>query len=153
MTLATTPRKLQPPCNSTILKLGHPLAQSEELLRSVAADPEWCDLPVGLRAHLVGVAEACARLFVRSSSATEGLNGWLSVRLLRTHGVRDDWLAVLKVVHNYFLRRADGTTAAQRFYGRVHTDLVDYLCVRLPDPPLPRRRKPRPRYEPSALAA
>ena len=128
-------------------------ARSDEMFRSVAAHAEWKELPHGLRVHLASVARDCARLFVRSSSPTEGHNAWTSPRLFRHHGVRDEWLAALKVVHNFLLRRADGTTAGQRFYGRPHEDLVEYLCARMPLPPLPRNRRPKPRPDPLQLAA
>lgn len=126
-------------------------AQSEAKLRQVAAHAEWQDLPRGLRVHLASVAQECARWFVRSSSPTEGHNAWTSHRLHRHHGVRDEWLSALKVVHNFVLRRADGTTAAERFYGRAHGDLVEYLCARMPLPPLPRNRRPKPRPDPLQL--
>ncbi len=126
-------------------------AGSEEMFRQVAAHAEWRALPHGLRVHLASVAQECARWFVRSSSATEGHNAWTSHRLYRHHGVRDEWLSALKVVHNFLLQRADGTTAAERFYGRHHGDLVQYLCARMPLPSLPRNRRHKPRPDPLAL--
>jgi len=127
-------------------------ARSAELLGKVAANPEWSSLPQGLRVHLESVAQECARWFVRCSSGTEGHNQWTARHLHRHHGVRADWLAALKVVHNFMLRRADGTTAAQRFYGRSHGNLLEYLCARMPLPALPRSRTPKPRPDPLGLA-
>ena len=126
-------------------------ARSDEKFRQVAANAEWASLPHGLRVHLESVAQECARWFVRCSAGTEGHNHWTAHRLFRHHGVREDWLAALKVVHNFLLRRADGTTAAQRFYGRAHGDLMQYLCVRMPGPALPRSRKPKARLDPLGL--
>ena len=37
--------------------------------------------------------------------------------------------------------------------GRPHEDLVEYLCARMPLPPLPRNRRPKPRPDPLQLAA
>ena len=126
--------------------------QSDGMFRQVAANPEWASLPHGLRVHLESVAQECARWFVRCSSGTEGHNQWTARRLHRDHGVRGDWLAALKVVHNFMLVRADGTTAAQRFYGRAHGDLLEYLEARMPLPAFPRTRKSRPRPDPLGLA-
>ena len=52
-------------------------------------------------------------------------------------------LAALTVLHNYFSRRADGTTAAERFFGQKPDDLFGWLLQRLPE--LPRPAQPRPR--------
>ncbi|WP_300971784.1 DUF6399 domain-containing protein [Thiocapsa sp.] len=41
-------------------------------------------------------------------------------------------------------RRPDGTTAAERFFGRTHPALFEELLLRVPLPPRPRRRRPRP---------
>ena len=127
--------------------------RSQAMLRQVAEHPEWRDLPRDLRVHLERVAQECVRWFVRSSSPTEGHNAWTSRRLHRHHGVYDEWLAALRVVHNFLLRRPDGTTAAQRFYGRPHGDLVQYLCARMPLPSMPRNRSPKLRPDPLGLAA
>jgi hypothetical protein len=71
--------------------------------------------------------------------------------LFRHHGVRAEWLDALKVVHNFLLERADGMTAAQRFFGQPHGDLMAFLCAGMPRPALPRQRKRRPRPDPLGL--
>jgi len=125
--------------------------RSQTMLRQVAEHPEWRDLPRDLRVHLEQVAQECVVWFVRSSSPTEGHNAWTSRRLHRHHDVRDAWLGALRVVHNFLLRRPDGTTAAQRLYGQPHGDLVQYLCARMPLPPMPRNRPPKIRPDPLGL--
>jgi hypothetical protein len=89
------------------------------------------------------VACACAELFCRSSSCVEGRNGRLS---LFHHGqtrLSEKRLAVLTVIHNYVVRRADGTTAAERFFGHKPRDAFAWLLERLPELPHPaaKRRK------------
>jgi hypothetical protein len=89
------------------------------------------------------VARACAELFQRSSSCVEGRNGRLS---LFHHGqtrLSEKRLAALTVIHNYVLRREDGTTAAERFFGQKHRDGFSWLLQRLPGLPRPaaKRRK------------
>ena len=74
----------------------------------------------------------------------EGRNGRLS---LQQHGhsrVSERRLKALTVIHNYMVKRADGTTAAQRFFGQGHKDVFSWLLDRMPDLPRPaqQRRKP-----------
>jgi Family of unknown function (DUF6399) len=54
------------------------------------------------------VAQECAELFQRSSSCVEGRNGQLALRHHSLHRLRDQKLAALTTVHNYFVRRSDG---------------------------------------------
>jgi hypothetical protein len=82
-------------------------------------------------------------LFSRSSSCVEGRNGRLA---LLHHGqarLSAGRLKALTVVHNYLVERADGTTAAERFFGQKPRDLFDWLLARLPDLPRPAAKRPR----------
>src|SRR5581483_2307321 len=62
-------------------------------------------------------AEGVSR-FVRSSSCVEGRNGQLSLQHHGCHALSPGKLKALTVLHNYFIERADGSTAAQRFFGQ-----------------------------------
>lgn len=77
--------------------------------------------------------------FQRSSSAIEGRNGYLS----RVHhcgrGFDQTQLQVLTVIHNFELKRADGSTAAQRLFGKEFPNLFDYVIQLMGDLPLPRK--------------
>ena len=87
-------------------------------------------------------AQQCAGLFCRSSSCVEGRNGRLS---LFHHGqtrLSSKRLKALTVVHNYVVKRADGTTAAQRFFGQKHPDAFSWLLQRMPDLPRPAAKRP-----------
>ncbi len=95
-------------------------------------------------ARVEQVAGACADLFQRSSSCVEGRNGQLSLHHHGRHRLSDRRLAALTGVHNFHIRRADGTTAAERFFGRTHPALFEQILLRVPLPPRPRRRRPRP---------
>jgi hypothetical protein len=101
-------------------------------------------LPTGDRQRLEQVAAECADLFQRSSSCVEGRNGQLSLHHHGHHRLSDRKLAALTAVHNFFIRRPDGTTAAERFFGRPPAPLFAQLLERLPLPPSPARRRPRP---------
>ena len=88
------------------------------------------------------IARECAGLFCRSSSCVEGRNGRLS---LFHHGqtrLSETRLEALTVVHNYVVRRADGTTAAERFFGQKQRDAFSWLLERLPELPRPAAKRP-----------
>jgi hypothetical protein len=79
--------------------------------------------------------------FVRSSSCVEGRNGQLSLQHHGCHALSPGKLKALTVLHNYFIERADGTTAAQRFFGQKPVDLFEWLLERFPEPPRPAKRR------------
>jgi hypothetical protein len=96
------------------------------------------------RKEVEEVARQSAGLFQRSSSCVEGRNGRLS---LQQHGhsrVSERRLQALTVIHNYQVKRGDGTTAAERFFGQKHKDVFSWLLERMPDlpRPAPSRQKP-----------
>lgn len=95
-------------------------------------------LPPEQMAAVQAVAQECAAIFQRSSSCTEGRNGQLSLYHHGLHSLSDRKRKALTVLHNYFIRRDDGTTAAERFFGAKPPDLFDWLLARLPMPARPR---------------
>jgi hypothetical protein len=98
-------------------------------------------LPEGERKEVERVARECAGLFCRSSSCVEGRNGRLS---LFHHGqarLSEQRLKALTAVHNYVVRRADGTTAAERFFGRKQRDAFAWLLARFPELPRPAAKR------------
>jgi len=101
-------------------------------------------LPVAERQRLEQVAAECADLFQRSSSNVEGRNGQLSLHHHGRHRLGDRKLAALTAVHNFFIQRPDGTTAAERFFGRAPAPLFEQVLERMPLPPPPARRRSRP---------
>jgi Family of unknown function (DUF6399) len=100
-------------------------------------------LPEEERKEVEEVACASAGLFQRSSSCVEGRNGRLS---LQHHGhsrVSERRLKALTVIHNYMVKRPDGTTAAERFFGQKHKDVFSWLLERMPDLPRPAQKRPK----------
>jgi Family of unknown function (DUF6399) len=100
-------------------------------------------LPEEEKREVQRVAQECAGLFSRSSSCVEGRNGRLS---LHHHGqgrLSPRKLKALTVVHNYMVKRTDGTTAAERFFGLKHRDVFSCLLQRMPDLPRPAARRPK----------
>jgi len=87
------------------------------------------------------ISEECVHLFQRSSSCVEGRNGQLSLRHHSLHRISDRKLSALTVAHNYFVKRSDRTTAAERFFGAKPNDLFKYLLNRVEIPGWPARKR------------
>jgi DNA repair exonuclease SbcCD ATPase subunit len=100
-------------------------------------------LPTEECAKVERVAQECADLFQRSSSCVEGRNGQLALRHHSLHRLTQGKLAALTVVHNYYVTRSDGTTAAERFFGSKPADLFTWLLYHqvVPARPAAKRRK------------
>ena len=112
----------------------------------------WQQQSAALQKSLGKLARACAARFQCSSSPVEGRNGYLSLRHHHLHALPAAWLKALTVLHNYVIVRPDGTTAAERFFGRKPGDLFEHLVVVMPLPARPRQRTRRPPTDPLAPA-
>lgn len=114
----------------------------------------WRSLPLSLRCALVVLARDCVDLFQRSTGCVEGRNGYLSLHQHQMRGLGPALLKALTVVHNFVIKRADGTTAAVRFFGRPPDQaLFNHLCQVLPLPARPRKRSRCPNEDAQLLAA
>jgi len=87
------------------------------------------------------VGEECACLFQRSSSCVEGRNGQLSLRHHGLHRLSNRKLSALTAVHNYFIKRRDGTTPAERFFGTRPRELFEFLLAKMDLPGRPAQRR------------
>jgi hypothetical protein len=100
---------------------GNPLRALAERLRAPLCEPGGVlnALSPEAQHHLHDEAKRLATVFQRSSSHVEGRNGYLS---LRSHQLRGLDLPrkreCFTTLHNFFLTRPDGTTAAERFFGQ-----------------------------------
>jgi hypothetical protein len=110
----------------------------EILVRARSPDGLWGTFRPEVQADLERKAQACADLFQRSSSCVEGRNGQLSLKHHALHRFTRRKLQSLTILHNYLIRRADDTTAAERFYGTAPRDLFPWLLDRLSVPARPR---------------
>jgi hypothetical protein len=113
---------------------------SSILVQAKARDGPLATLGAQDVLYLEEQAKAAAELFQRSSSCVEGRNGQLS---LRHHGLREITprkLPVLRVLHNFVIKRSDGSTAARRFFGKEHRSLFPGSVENMPMPSRPRRR-------------
>jgi hypothetical protein len=53
-------------------------------------------------------------------------------------------LSVLTVVHNFFIKRRDGTIAAERFFGKKPNELFTFLLDKVNIPGRPAKKRCRP---------
>lgn len=81
--------------------------------------------------------------FQRASSPVEGRNGYLSQLNHCARGTPSQRLKVLTVIHNFDLKRADGTTAAERLFGTPFPDVFDWVMERVGALPVPRKARTR----------
>ena len=118
------------------------LQELAELVEARARSPDclWNSLNASEQVQLRERAHLCATLFQRSSSCVEGRNGHLALKHHALHQLSGRKLSVLTVLHNYFVRRVDDSTAAERFYGQPPRDLFDWLLDHISFPARPRRR-------------
>jgi hypothetical protein len=86
-------------------------------------------------------AKECTQFFQRSSSCVEGRNAQLSLRHHSLHRLSKNKLQAHTAIHNYYLKRSDGTTAAERFFGAKPKDMFQYLLDHINLPARPRKRQ------------
>lgn len=118
--------------------------KSEKMLDQVlASDSSLNSLEKKDQLLVWRVAEECAYVFQRSSSSVEGRNGQLSLRHHGLHRIRGRKLAALTTVHNFFIKRRDHTTAAERFFKAKPRDIFQYLLDRIDLPGKPAQKRPQ----------
>ncbi len=90
--------------------------------------------------ELFMIAHQLAISFQRASSQVEGRNGYLSFVNHAHKGIPKRRLKVLTVVHNYDIKRMDGTSPAQRLFKKNFPDLFEFLCDNVTGFKEPRQR-------------
>ena len=119
---------------------GDPLRELAEQLRAPLVEPGGVLSALSPEAqhHLHDEAKRLAAVFQRSSANVEGRNGYLS---LRSHQLRGLDLprkrACFTAIHNFFLTRPDGTTAAERFFGQKPRPMFAAILASVEIPPAP----------------
>lgn len=84
----------------------------------------------------------------RTSSAVEGRNGYLSKLHHAGRGFSEQSLKGLTIIHNFGLKRSDGTTAAQRLFGHSFPDVFEWMLMNITDLPMPRKSANTPQLHP-----
>ena len=121
------------------------LVESEKLLAPLLShDGPLAGLETTEKVIIETVARECAQLFQRSSSCVEGRNGQLALRHHSLHRISNRKLTALTTVHNYFIKRRDGTTAAERFFSSKPRDLFEWLLEQVDLPGRPARKRSQP---------
>jgi hypothetical protein len=119
---------------------GEPLRELAARLRTPLFEPGgvFADLEAAAQDQLKEQAQRLATVFQRSSSNIEGRNGYLSLRNHQLRGLdRPRKRECLTAVHNFFLRRSDGTTAAERFFGQKPRSMFAAILDSVALPPAP----------------
>jgi hypothetical protein len=93
-------------------------------------------------ADLLRLGSSWVAQYVRASSNVEGRNGQLELHHHGRRGLNEAKLAALTVTRNFWTRRPDGTTAAERFFQQQPRDLFEYLLDVMPDLPRPAQQRP-----------
>lgn len=75
----------------------------------------------------------------RTAAAVEGRNGYLNRLHHAGRGFSPQTLKVLTLIHNFHLKRPDGTTAAQWLFDYEFPDLFEWVVEHMSDLPLARR--------------
>ena len=96
-------------------------------------------------------ARDLAGQFQRASSAVEGRNGYLSQLHHCARGIPTQRLKVMTVIHHFDLKRADGTTAAERWFRTSFPDLFDWMVERMAPLPVPRKPRTPAKFNPLKL--
>lgn len=123
------------------LSEGEPLRELARRLRMPLFKPGGAlyELSPEIQRDLHQQARALAEIFQRSSSNVEGRNGCLSLRNHQLRGLDLPRKRVcLTTIHNFFLTRPDGTTAAERFFGQKPRSMFAAILDSVDLPPAPR---------------
>jgi hypothetical protein len=121
---------------------GEPLREMAERLRTPLFEPggSLSVLPPTEQDRLRQEASKLAEVCQRSSSNVEGRNGYLSLRNHQLRGLdHPRKRACLSAIHNFFLTRTDGTTAAERFFGQKPRCMFAAILESVEIPPAPLR--------------
>lgn len=121
---------------------GAPLRALAERLRAPLYEPGgiFGQMSVELQEQLRHKAKTLAEVFQRSSANVEGRNGYLSLRNHQLRGLdRPRKRECLTAIHNFFLTRPDGTTAAERFFGQKPRPMFTAILASVELPPAPLR--------------
>jgi hypothetical protein len=122
------------------VRAGESLRERAERLRSplVESGGALAALSEAEQSQLNQQAKELAEVFQRSSANVEGRNGYLSLRNHQLRGLdRPRKRACLTAIHNFFLTRVDGTTAAERLFGQKPRSMFAAILGAVDIPPAP----------------
>ncbi len=117
------------------------LAMSNALHEQLDRNANWKRLSVEKQNELKKRAVECAQLFQRSSSNVEGRNGYLSLHHHVYKKMNPRKMQAATIIHNYFIKRKNSTTAAERFFGTAPEDVFSWLLTNTDYPASPAKRR------------
>ena len=80
--------------------------------------------------------------YQRTTSAIEGRNGLLAGFNLCARGMTESQLESQTIINNYWIKRADGTTAVERCFNfKPENDLFEFIVKHMKELPLPRHHE------------
>lgn len=106
-------------------------ATLEKLEGEIESNPTWIGISPAVKTVWKRKALDCAQVFQRSSSCVEGRNGQLSLKFHAFRRVDAKKLKVLTILHNFFIKRVDNTTAAERFFEQKQKDLFKWILSKV----------------------
>ena len=130
---------------------AHYQQASEDAANRLMAAPLTQSLPAQERQTWIEWARWMANNYQRTSSAIEGRNGYLTRLHHSGRGFSQQTLKALTIIHNFHLKRPDGTTAAQRLFNYEFPDLFEWIVDHMGDLPLARRSSKSQRPDPFYL--
>jgi hypothetical protein len=132
------------------LKLGYELAAKQAHERFLL-DVSTNALPASEKQLWLDWAIWMCAKFQRTSSAVEGRNGYLSGLHHSNRGFTAQTLKVLTIIHNFDIKRDDGSSPAQRLFGKPFPDLFEWVVPRMGQLPRPRRTLKTPKSKKPTL--
>ena len=105
-------------------------ALSDNPLINAYYTPQWC-----------AWATEWVLKFQRSTSQVEGRNARLSEHHHRFRGMNESQIQTQTILHNFWITRQDGTTAAERLFKIKPPNLFEWLLKNMPELADPRQRK------------
>jgi len=99
---------------------------SWEKLQAHSLTPLMCNAD-NKNSQWIEWAQKITKLFLRTTSAIEGRNGWLSQIHFNGRGLSEKRIISQTAIHNYELKRADGTTACERLSGIKPESLFEHI--------------------------
>lgn len=113
----------------------------KKALASFDAHPLTCSLSDKDMEKWLSWGEWACNNFHRTSSAVEGRNGYLSQCYHNGRGMTKRRQKALTAIHNYDIKRRDGTTPAQRLFDVEFEDMFEWLLGQMGALPLPRKAR------------
>ena len=96
--------------------------------------------PEHLNYNWLDWAKAMTVKYQRTTSAIEGRNARLAHHYFSSRGIRKAHICVLTILHNFWIKRDDDTTAAERLCDFKPPNLFEYLLKNMDNLPLLRIR-------------